>query len=143
VIHRRGPVADAVSASMCLPGLAAPVHMASRMLVDGGVLNNLPVDVMAATAEGPVIAVDVTSRFEVNPNGDGEGQPGFVETLTRALLLGSTDTAAAARAHADLVITPENKGVGMLEFHQLDRLREAGREAARAALANDGAAVLR
>jgi NTE family protein len=141
VIHRRGPVADAVSASLCLPGLAAPVQMDNRMLVDGGVLNNLPVDVMAATAEGPVIAVDVTTRFEVDPN-DEESRPGFVETLMRALLLGSTDTAASARAHADLVITPDNRGVGMLEFHQLDRLREAGREAASAALANGGASVL-
>ena len=136
VIHRRGPLADAVSASLCLPGLAAPVRMREHLLVDGGVLNNLPVDVMAECDEGPVIAVDVTSRFEVDLGGDGgeSGMPGFVETLTRALLLGSTDTGRAAHAHADLVITPENKGVGMLEFHQLDRMRQAGREAAREAL---------
>jgi len=140
VVHRSGPLADAVSASFCLPGLAAPVRMDARLLVDGGVLNNLPVDVMARADEGPVIAVDVTNRFEVTLSGNGdegedEGvQPGFVETLTRALLLGSTDTAEAARSHADVVITPPNDGVGMLEFHQLDRMREAGRVAAREAL---------
>jgi NTE family protein len=110
----------------------------------------LPVEVMAATGEGPVIAVDVTNRFvppaPVEGNGDGRPSrrrrrvpddprlPSFTEALTRALMLGSVDTAEAARTHAQLVITPPNHGVGMLEFHQLDRMREAGRRAAGDAL---------
>ena len=57
--HRRGPVADAVAASMSMPGIAPPIADNGRLLIDGGVLDNLPVDVMAATDEGPVIAVDV------------------------------------------------------------------------------------
>jgi NTE family protein len=153
VVHRRGELWRAVGASMSLPGLVAPELMGERMLVDGGVLNNLPVDVMAATGEGPVIAVDVTNRFEPpaaapadavarsrrfgrRRNGrHGEARlPGFTEALTRALLLGSVDTAEVSRRHADLVITPPNEGVGMLEWHQLDRMREAGRRAALEAL---------
>jgi predicted acylesterase/phospholipase RssA/CRP-like cAMP-binding protein len=153
VVHRRGELWRAVGASMSLPGLVAPSLIGNRMLVDGGVLNNLPVDVMAAAAEGPVIAVDVTNRFEAPAQGESNGPPrtrrfrrrahseqsgaplpGFTETLARALLLGSVDTAEAARTHADLVITPRNDGVGMLEFHQLDRMREAGRRAAQEAL---------
>jgi EmrB/QacA subfamily drug resistance transporter len=153
VVHRRGELWRAVGASMSLPGLVAPSLIGNRMLVDGGVLNNLPVDVMAAAGEGPVIAVDVTNRFEAptedapnggarqrrfrrrTPAGDADGPlPGFTETLARALLLGSVDTAEAARTHADLVITPPNVGVGMLEFHQLDRMRESGRRAAQEAL---------
>jgi EmrB/QacA subfamily drug resistance transporter len=152
VVHRRGELWRAVGASMSLPGLVAPSLIGSRMLVDGGVLNNLPVDVMAAAGEGPVIAVDVTNRFEPPAEAANGGArprrfrrravsadpvaplPGFTETLARALLLGSVDTAEAARTHADLVITPPNDGVGMLEFHQLDRMRDAGRRAAREAI---------
>ena len=149
VVHRRGPLYEAVGGSMSLPGLIAPHIRGNRMLVDGGVLNNLPVDVMAARGEGPVIAVDVTNRFEppiaeVAPNGRPKRRrgrqredprlPGFTETLTRALTLGSVDTAEAARTHAALVITPPSDGVGMLEFHQLDRMRAAGRQAALNAL---------
>ena len=52
----------------------------------------------------------------------------------RVLTLGAADTTDAARRHADLVITPRPEGVGLLEFHQLDAAREAGRAAARAAL---------
>jgi predicted acylesterase/phospholipase RssA len=40
-------------------------------------------------------------------------------------LLGSQNTAEAARRHADLVIKPRAQGVGLLEFHQLDTAREA------------------
>jgi NTE family protein len=50
------------------------------------------------------------------------------------LLLGSKNTSEAARRHADLVIRPPAEGVGLLEFHQLDTAREAGRAAAREAL---------
>ena len=147
-VHRRGALYQAVGASMSLPGLVAPALLGDRMLVDGGVLNNLPVDVMAAMGEGPVIAVDVTTRLErPSASGSENGRrsrwrrradeprlPGFTEALTRSLLLGSVGPAEAARAQADLVIAPQSKGVGMLEWHQLDRMREAGREAAREAL---------
>ena len=50
------------------------------------------------------------------------------------LLIGSTNTSESARRHADWTITPRSDGVGLLEFHQLDQAREAGRAAAREAL---------
>jgi EmrB/QacA subfamily drug resistance transporter len=132
VVHRRGSLAKAVGASISIPGLVPPMARHGRLLVDGGVLNNLPVDVMATAHEGPIIAVDVTSR--VAPPADDDAEPSLHETLVRTLTLGSIDTTAAARRHADLVIRPVDQGAGILEFHQLDRLRAEGRRAARAAL---------
>ncbi len=137
VVHRSGELYPAVGASMTLPGLTEPVPLGDRLLVDGGVLNNLPVDVMAARAEGPIVAVDVTQqRFRARA-ADEHALTGLGETLTRALLLGSADVDRLARAHADLVIAPADEGVGMLEFHQLDRVRLAGRRAAIGALEAD------
>jgi MFS family permease len=63
------------------------------------------------------------------------------ETLMRVMFLGSAEASARAGRIADLTIRPRNEGVGLLEFHQLDRAREAGRAAARAAL-EDAPAVL-
>ena len=54
VVHRRGTLVYAVGASMSIPGVAPPVRRLGGLLVDGGVLNNLPVDHMAETGEGPV-----------------------------------------------------------------------------------------
>ena len=137
VVHRRNVLYGMVGASMSLPGLVEPVRLDGRMLVDGGVLNNLPVDVMAERDEGPVVAVDVTHQRLRGTDADAGALTGFGETLTRALLLGSADVDRLARTHADLVIAPPDDGVGMLEFHQLDRMRLLGRRAAVAALEAD------
>jgi NTE family protein len=154
VVHRRGPLYEAVGASMCLPGIFPPVGAEGRLLVDGGVLNNLPVEPMAATAEGPVIASDVTAQFDVPaatgrprrgaggwvgrriaPRGAGTVPlPSLKETLTRSITIGSVDAVSAARKRADLLIEPETAGVGMLEFREIDRVVAAGRRAAVAVL---------
>jgi predicted acylesterase/phospholipase RssA len=57
------------------------------------------------------------------------------------LLIGSANTSEAARRHADLVIKPRAEAIGLLEFHQLDAAREAGRVAAREALEHARRAV--
>jgi predicted acylesterase/phospholipase RssA len=125
VVHRTGRLADAVAASVALPGIVPPVRLGDRVLVDGGVLDNLPVAEMAATGEGPVIASDVTARF------DPAASAGIRETLLRTLVLGSSDTAAAAQVHADAVIEPDVAGIGLLDFSRLDELAQRGHAAAR------------
>ncbi|MEP7216083.1 MAG: patatin-like phospholipase family protein, partial [Anaerolineaceae bacterium] len=66
VIHRRGPLWLAARASSAIPGLFSPVPTADGdVLVDGGVMNNVPVDVMRALCErGPVIALNLNARAE-------------------------------------------------------------------------------
>jgi predicted acylesterase/phospholipase RssA len=137
VLTRWGPLADAVGVSMCLPVIAPPQVRQGRLLIDGSLVDNLPVRAMAELGEEPIIAVDVKASFE-RPSGsrgqEGVRVPSLVETLTRVLLLGSSNTSASARQHADLTIAPRGEGIGLLEFHQIDAAREAGRAAAREAL---------
>ena len=52
----------------------------------------------------------------------------------RAVTVGSIDTVAAARRHADVVISPEVDGVGLMDWKRLDAVREMGRRAAHEAL---------
>lgn len=153
IVHRTGGLAQSICASLSIPGVLPPLAMGDRLLVDGGILDNLPVETMAADGEGPIIAVDVTSRAAVDGSvpaakgsvrrrrGEAPGEwergtplPTMGESLLRLVLLGSADTQAAARRHADLLITPGDEGVGMLEWHMLDRMAQAGRRAAREAL---------
>jgi NTE family protein len=109
-----------------------------RLLVDGSLIDNLPIATMAALGEGPLIAVDVKATFDRPPGRRDEERaartPGLGETLTRVLLLASSNTSDAAQRHAALTVKPRNEGVGLLEFHQLDRARESGRRAAAEAL---------
>jgi NTE family protein len=164
VVHRRGRLWPAVAASMTLPGYLPPKALEGRLLIDGGVLNNLPVDVMAATGEGPVIASDVSARYQPPAMRPQRGRrprtarlaaqlrrwvvgtdallPGFGETVVRSILLGSTDTAEAAARYADVVIAPAVAGVGLLAWERTDDMIEAGRLAAEKALAEVPAGLL-
>ncbi len=155
VVHRTGPIADAVYSSLAIPGVFPPVSSNGHLLVDGGVLDNLPVATMARTGEGPVIAVDVTGRVgqfkAMQPRalgglrptlrraltGSHAAIPRLSETIVRTVMVGSADTVMAAHLHADLVITPEVEGVALMDWKALPRVRELGRRAARDALEAD------
>jgi predicted acylesterase/phospholipase RssA len=157
VIHRSGPLRDAVYASVALPGIYPPLPTPDgRLLVDGGVLDNLPVFAMAEGAEGPVIASDVTGsmghprrrrstalgvRLRRVLSGQDAELPRLADTMLRTLTAGSIDTVVAARRHADLLIAPPVDGIGLLDFKQVGRAREAGRAAVRETLAADPRAL--
>lgn len=142
VVVRSGPLWEAIGFSICVPVLAPPQVRGRELFIDGSLVDNLPVETMADLGEGPIIAVDVKATFDSSADGRRPGDrrtlvpraPSLGETLTRVLLLGSANTSDAARRHADVVIKPRAEGVGLLEFHQLDAAREAGRAAAREAL---------
>jgi len=133
VVHRRGSLTEAVGASMSIPGLVPPLSRSGRLLVDGGVLNNLPIDAMADSEEGPIVAVDVVRRLEASA-ADEPPLPSIMETLSRATVLGSVERAERNRGLALLVISPETQDIPLRDFRALDRAVEAGRTAARAAL---------
>jgi EmrB/QacA subfamily drug resistance transporter len=157
VVSRSGPLWEAIGFSMNLPIIAPPQVRGRQLFIDGSLVDNLPVQAMADLGEGPIIAVDVKASFErppsdgrpgVEPGGaeapaergsGAERPPSLGETLTRVLLLGSENTSNSARRYADLIIKPHADGVGLLEFHQLDAAREAGRAAAREALTHTSA----
>lgn len=143
VVHRSGYLYEAVGASMSIPGLVPPLARPGRLLVDGGVLNNLPVDVMAAEDEGPIVAVDVIRRLDEAENDASPQLPSIMETLSRATVLGSVERAERNRRLADLVVTPDVQDVAMREFSALDRAADAGRAAMQAALEGGGAEALR
>lgn len=148
VVHRRGLVAVAVSATQALPAFVPPVKDGERLLVDGGILNNLPVDPMLSTGEGPVVAVDISGglppprpprsrlpflrRWIVGPA--HEWAPPITETVLRSIILGNALTDAAAREQAHAVIRPTLRGVPTMRFRNLESIRRLGREAAREAI---------
>jgi predicted acylesterase/phospholipase RssA len=70
IVHETGPTWRAIRASIAIPGVYPPVHDGTQLLVDGGVMNNLPVDVMAGVVgDGPIVAVNL------QPTGGGRRTP--------------------------------------------------------------------
>lgn len=151
LVHRRGLIRHAVAASMSLPGIAPPVPSEGRLLVDGGVLNNLPVDVMAATNEGPVVAVEVMRRWREKwedrvaqaPARSGRFLrrtrrevpiPSIAETIACATGLGASRSAEASRGLAWMTVTPDLADLGLLQWRRLDEAIAEGRRATQTAL---------
>ncbi len=131
VVQRRGRVADAALSTARIPAILPPGRFDGRLLVDGGLIRNLPVGVMADMNEGPVVAIEVGGRFEPAAEADGSpGLPGVGETLMRSILLGSAAMAESVTSRADLLIEPEVSELKMLAFHEIDKAVEIGRRAA-------------
>ena len=142
VVHRSGSLVEAVRATSRLPVVFTPIVSDGRLLVDGSVLDNLPVDTMVERAEGPVVAVNISASSRRPPSAPGEPPrpvriPPLGETMMRTFMISGGDAAQAQRQGA-WVITPHSMGVGFLEFHQFDRLVESGRAAARTLLDQTG-----
>ncbi len=135
VVQRRGSVAEAVMSTSRIPVIVPPGRAAGRLLVDGGLIRNLPVDVMSQTGEGPVVAVEVGGRFDPPIDADGDPVlPGIGETLLRSVMLASTAAGSDVIAGADLLLEPDVSEIKMMAFGEIDRGIAIGRAAATARL---------
>jgi NTE family protein len=128
VILDRGPVARAVRASCALPGVFQPVEHQGTLLVDGGVLDNLPVSVARERGADMVIAVDIGVDIE---NRDISN---LIEVIFQSLNIMAAESVRRRKQEADVLISPAVGGVGMMDFGQKKVCMQAGIEAARQAL---------
>ena len=146
-IHTDGPGWFGLRASFSIPGVFPPMRNADGdVLVDGGVLDNMPVGIMRSQHEGvSVIAIDVGSQRDVragglpetgvvsgwrwlldrvNPRAQSQDMIGAIKVLMRITELGGRDD-----DKGDLYIRPDVGGVAMLDFGSFDRLIDSGYEA--------------
>ncbi|MEO8358509.1 MAG: patatin-like phospholipase family protein [Vicinamibacteria bacterium] len=121
-----GPLNLALRASMALPGTFEPVVFDGRMLADGGILNNVPVDVAKAMGATVVIAVNVSSPQKDRPVNSIQA------VANRAIRLMMEDLDKPRLAAADVVIVPDVESFGAAAFSQSNELEARGYEAAEA-----------
>jgi predicted acylesterase/phospholipase RssA len=148
----RGPLWRAVRTSASVPGLLPPIADNGDLFVDGGLLNNLPADVMRQHGAGVVVGVNVTPGVDLRTSEEGQASisgwsalwrrlvsrrppfPSVVDIISRTALVGCIRDAAQMRAECDLYIAPPVEGYAMNDFREIDRLAAAGYEAACLAL---------
>ena len=152
VIHTRGLLWRALRATGSLPGLIPPMVENGELYVDGGLMNNLPIDVMRKHIgpTGLVIAADLTGNAHDDTRYNFPPILGFWQTLLtkfglihhhyrfpkptenfmRSLLLGSTSKEVENRELADLLIQPNLRNVKLLDFKHTNTLIAKGYETA-------------
>lgn len=152
VIFGTGPLVPALRASSALPGILSPMVHMGRTFIDGGLLNNLPIDVARTMTLSPIVAVDVAAP----PNRylDFEHHKGLIEkikkisrgqfrTLTIELFMKSFDIPAhqitemrLAMHPPELLIRPQlDVNFGVEDMGRAEEAYEVGYQAAKEALA--------
>ena len=128
VVFRSGFLPRAIRASMAIPGVFSPVRTGNMVLVDGGMLNNFPVDVCKAMGADIIIGVRVSSKVSGDPDGLNS-LPQLIDQLMGVVTKGKADDNIAM---CDIFIEPDVTGYGPMSFdtYSIDTLIQRGYDAA-------------
>ncbi|MBR9788786.1 MAG: BamA/TamA family outer membrane protein [Vibrionaceae bacterium] len=120
VVIGNGYLVDAMMASMSVPGALPPYQLNGHMLVDGGVVNNMPVDVARAMGADVVIAVDISTDYKTKE--DFTGLFTVADQLSNYLVRRSTQEQIETLQEQDIYIRPN---VGQMETVEFDKMPSA------------------
>lgn len=163
VVHESGLLRKAIAASISVPGLVPPVALDGELLIDGGILNNLPVDVMKQYAPGHVWAVDVGIKRDVkicnrysaslptwkiwwsriNPFAEPIKVPNAVDILMNTAMLASQRQSEINRQLADVCLRPPVDEFAAFDFKSFDQIVEIGYRCAQQRIAEAKATTAR
>ena len=129
VVLGSGNLSEAIRASMSVPGVYAPVSHNGKLLIDGGIANNLPVSVARSLGADIVIAVDITDPLMEKD----ELRSAFtvVGQLTTLLTRRNTERQLEQLSDKDILIRPDLGGLSSADFYQAAALFELGATEAR------------
>jgi NTE family protein len=140
-VHEHGTLWRWLRASVAIPGVLPPVFQGGEVYVDGGAMNNLPVDVMRAKGRGPVIGVDCgmdrafTTDLEATElppfwnlfvGRKGRKRPNILQILWRAGMVNSTTATLERRMQSDLLVTPALESLDLLDWKGFERALDIG-----------------
>jgi len=143
VTHQSGPLWRALRSSIAIPGVLPPVCSGGQVLVDGGVIDNLPIAAMRKFNAGPIIGIDIAGQHALAADLDETDlprvwtlltqrwrgypkRPGILRILLRAGMVNSATTADQNRALSDLMLTPPVDNIDLLAWERFDDAIEAG-----------------
>jgi NTE family protein len=143
VVINRGIVWKAVRASFTIPGIFTVVKIDDRYLVDGGLVNPVPVRVLPAMGADFVIAVNVIPNISAQDSprwfpGDREKikrkEPTIISILMQSVYIGTHAIAQNCLREADIAIEPQVAHIGPADFQMVDECIKQGQIAAEKAL---------
>jgi NTE family protein len=133
-VHRSGSLLQALRSTVSIPGVFPPVRLKSGdLLVDGGVVNNLPADILRDFGAGRIIACDQGGRAASDEKAD---TPNAIGIIMRSVILHSRISGRAWRTAADLYFDSPVGGIGLLEWGRFDEAVQRGYDNARRVLEN-------
>ena len=133
VVLDHGDLANAVRASMSVPGIYAPVELDTHLLVDGGLVDNLPVDVARKMGADVVIAVNMSTPLS-NPE-SLNNVVGVSLQVVKLLSNQNVNSSIASLTSHDILIQPDLGDISATDFYRMGEAIKDGKQAALKALA--------
>ncbi len=127
VTLKSGSLSRALRATMSIPGIFAPVEINGKILADGGLVNNIPTDVVKAMGADILIVVNIETQL-----GDRESLESLLGVLTRTINIASLDNSRRSLRQADFIIAPELGNVTIADFSSSKQIIELGYQGAAA-----------
>ncbi len=143
VVRETGDAVRSITESINVPGLASPILGEREALVDGGLVNNVPADVLVAKGCNFVIASTVTAKLEQvfsgisidDEPGKRHKKPSTLQVLMRGQMVQSRNMNSVGVQPADFVIAPDVTKFDAAEFCRTDELSAVGEQTALQAVA--------
>ena len=137
VTRDEGDAVHGIIESINLPVLAPPINRKGQALVDGGLINNVPADVLVSRGCNFVIAVSVTTKMQHEFAKNRPDTPtakmkraSTLQTVLRSYLVQSVNMNSIGVQPADIVIEPDVSSFQLTEFAKTDQLSAVGEETA-------------
>jgi NTE family protein len=122
VILDKGPVANAVMASTCIPGIFKPVEINGKMLVDGGIVENVPVNTVRGMGAEYVIGVDLNAKHSY------EKPENILDVIINSFYFLLKQSDKQQTKNADLLIEPNLAKFNRSDMKQIENLIKKGYE---------------
>lgn len=121
-------ISQAVMASTCVPGIFSPVDIDDRMLVDGGLVENVPISPLRELGADLTVGVDLSADRSYRKPDD------FVDVLINSIDIAIDNATRLQTSEADLVISPKLGAYSRTDSEQISELVDKGYNACRSAL---------
>lgn len=155
IVDRRGLMYKAIRASLSIPGVFSPVERDGHLVIDGGVMNNFPVDLMREYLEGGTVIGTLVAKGErsgayglddyvdgwraffggIVPGMKRQRVPSILKTILSASSVNSYQRLLEYKQRTDVLLVTDTAPYGMLDFDEHEELVKRGYEAHRARLA--------
>jgi NTE family protein len=126
VVLKKGSVSKAVQASSSIPGIFEPTPVGGRLLVDGGLVNNVPADLVREMGANLVIAVDLTYYYPKR-----ERPKNIIDIIYSSFFIIMNNKSTKAKKFADYFVAPDLSNIGYFSFKKIDEMIKKGEQAMR------------
>ncbi|MCQ1057214.1 patatin-like phospholipase family protein [Photobacterium sp. ZSDE20] len=124
VVLDKGDLAEVMQASMSIPGLLPPKEVKGKLLVDGGITDNLPIEVVRNMGADIIIAVDISNEFKKRD--ELNTYFAVMDQLTDFMVRYNADRQIALLSDKDFLIRPNIRGINTADFARMPLAFESG-----------------